>query len=284
MAESTMEQDKPVFGIGEGDSRFSISDIDLEVPEDEDISLGPDERNARKNVGIGDIDFAGKASVDGVITEIVYGTLDGEDVCRVRLLLTITSQRRFRIEETTLCCTVRDSSSEALSNLDSTLQSKGDIMLPHVLRVAPKRLNDTNPTAVGISAGWTLQPELGISIGGLSLNLNLGSITRQKTYEQRVGWNVRGRITSQKKGSSNRDRATWTAEANAYQKEGLNQDIEIEMLIGFTKGRPFWLDIVIEARLNLAGMIRFIGQKKRVEAKRHFAPFDMPVVFQGGFV
>ena len=69
-----------------------------------------------------------------------------------------------------------------------------------------------------------------------------------------------------------RDRATWNATSNLYQEKGLNQKIEIELLIGYAKEQPFWVDFEIKAGLNFAGEVRWLGRKEKVTGRRHFAP------------
>ena len=251
--------------VQEEDQKFSFSEVDLELPDEG--TLG-DERTARKGEGIGDLDF-GTASVDGVFTGVDYGTFEGAPACRVMLSLTIKSPARFRIREAHLTCTVGSPDSNHLG------ASTGDILRPKMLRAIPKRLSELNPTVQGIEASWTLAPAVTLPIG---LSITLGSITRKKTYERTSGWNVQSSITSKDPDFTNRDRARWSASSNEAQANAYLQEINVEMLFAHA-GKPFYADFQLEAKMDFAGTLRWIGRRKKVERRRHFAPYDTPVVF-----
>jgi hypothetical protein len=56
------------------------------------------------------------------------------------------------------------------------------------------------------------------------------------------------------------------------------EHIEVQMLIGHA-GNPFFADFEVEAQMDFAGAVRWIGRKRKVERRRHFAPYITPVVF-----
>ena len=151
MTENITDQHEETDDQNDNKNRISITDIDLEPPGPSDrVSLGLEARNAAEGVGFGDLDFDGKASVDSVLEEITYGTFKGLPACCVIITVWILSHRDFRIEEVTLHYTAGDASSEALMKASGGSFLTSDVVRPKMLHLAPRRLDDPHPTAVGI--------------------------------------------------------------------------------------------------------------------------------------
>jgi hypothetical protein len=77
-----------------------------------------------------------------------------------------------------LSCTVGSDMTDQIS------VSSSDVVQPYILRTHPKNLNEGIPTTVGISAGWSLAPEISLPIG---IAAKLASIIRRRTYDLTFG-------------------------------------------------------------------------------------------------
>lgn len=247
-------------------ARFEISEIELEVTNDDVLG---DTQDAREDHGIADISI-GRTSLDGVFNEIHYGLYKGRPACRILMTLTVKADSDFRLSKADLTCTVASDSTSQLSVTSS------DIVRPSILKVAPPALNDSNPTAVGITASLSLSPSVSIPNGP---EINLGSFTKQRVYTQSYGWHLHSTAkSSNPQHRTSRDTGIWSFTANRMQKDSDMHSFGIELLVRHG-GLPFYADFELSATLVFGAMIRTIGRKKKIRTRRNFAPCESAMIF-----
>jgi hypothetical protein len=142
--------DNHTITLNDDQNTFLIDAVELEVSDPTELG---DTQDAREEQGTGDLKI-GRTSLDGVFTEIVYGSYRNGVACRVMFDFTINSDADFRVKAAKLICTVGNDAT-------STSQvSSSDIVRPRVLKCEPRRLNDDNPTTVGVTATGSLAPNI----------------------------------------------------------------------------------------------------------------------------
>jgi hypothetical protein len=186
----------------EGGSQFSMSDIDLKLPDEE--TLG-DERTTQKGEGIGDMDFSNCVTVGGVFTGVDHGHIRGCS-CMSNHAYDADHKNhpeRFRTRATNPVWHGRGSQDSARLHASTG----GPILRPEkCFAPSPARLSELNPTVQGIEASWTLAPE---SCAPVRPRAQIGiSDTEENIHNALLAGTCSPSITSKDPESSDRDRVT----------------------------------------------------------------------------
>ncbi|MCJ1375389.1 hypothetical protein MMC20_006624 [Loxospora ochrophaea] len=228
--------------------------------------------SAQEGISIGDIELR-KASVGGVFEEITYGMYEGKPVCFMRLAVEFQSTKDFRLQNAELHCQFdSDSNGQPVS-------STVEVDKPRVLRRHPAEpLTESTPTAVSITHGVELNPHIeAAGFGGEGFKW-----ANQETFVRNIGWEIASRITSSP-GTTNRNRVSWLASGNSYQKTGPRQMIEIKILVEH-QNEPFYALFHFKGKLNFGGRIGMLGKKNAVTCRRNFSPQPSSTVFHTSFL